>query len=155
LLVAPAAFDFQDGHYLSITRIFVSTYQSVVNGRINWGIPKDHADFTVQRSADRTDHIVVSRGGKVIADLRLSHHGLTVPVHSGILPAGLRTVKQHWRGKEYGVTLSAKGSLRMAKLVDARFDPEFFPDVAQGRVIAAGYLPSFDMTFPLPTVLSI
>jgi hypothetical protein len=29
----------------SVTRIYVSTWDSVVNGRRNWGIPKDLAEF--------------------------------------------------------------------------------------------------------------
>src|SRR4051794_14743049 len=36
--------------YYSISRIFVSTDVSVVNGRRNWGIPKEQADFRVVTS---------------------------------------------------------------------------------------------------------
>jgi hypothetical protein len=151
LLVIPASFDFEPGTYPSITRIYVSSYESVVNGRKNWGIPKDRADFTVQHEA-KSDQIAVSRGGRTFAELRLRHFGLTLPVHSSLIPPGMRTLKQHWRGQEYSFTLQAKGTLRMAKLLDWHFDAEFFPDLAQGSVIAAGYLPSFDMTFPVASL---
>jgi hypothetical protein len=151
LLVVPASFDFEPGTYPSITRIYVSTYDSVVNGRRNWGIPKDQADFDLQREG-KIDRIVVSRAGRTFAELRLRHFGLSLPVHSSLIPPGMRTLKQHWRGHEYGITLQAKGMLRMAKLLDWQFDPLFFPDLAQGHVIAAGYLPSFDMTFPVATL---
>lgn len=153
LLVAPAVYDFgEEGNYPSITRIFVSTYESVVNGRRNWGIPKDRADFSVERGADKIDRVRVSRDGRVFADMRFKPYGLTLPVTSALLPAGLRTLVQHWRGKSYRFTLSAKGSLKMAKLVEWSFDPQLFPDLARGKVLAAGYFPSFDMTFPVPTV---
>jgi hypothetical protein len=152
LLVAPATFAFDEGHYPSITRIYVSTYQSVVNGRINWGIPKDRADFSAQRGSDHVDAVTVSRDGRVFADMRFKPYGLTFPVTSKLLPAGLRTLMQHWRGNSYKFTLSAHGSLRMAKLVDWHFDPTYFPDLARGKVIAAGYFPSFEMTFPVATI---
>lgn len=151
LLISPATFSFPEGNYCSITRIYVSTYASVVNGRRNWGIPKDQADFSVEQPAARSHRIVLSRGGHNFAELHLSHHGLSFPVHTGVLPASMRTVMQHWRGKQQGITLRAKGSLRMAKLLDWRFDPAFFPDLAQGHVIAVGYFPGFELTFPLGT----
>jgi Acetoacetate decarboxylase (ADC) len=152
LLVAPAVFAFDQGHYPAITRIYVSTYESVVNGRKNWGIPKDRADFSVTRDADKVDQIRVGRDGHVFAELRLKPFGLSLPVTSKVLPAGLRTLMQPWCGNTYRFTLSSKGTLRMAKLVDWHFDPAFFPDLARGRVIAAGYFPSFDMTFPVADV---
>jgi hypothetical protein len=151
LLVVPASFDFEPGNHLSITRIYVSSYASVVNGRRNWGIPKDYADFDVQHVDERVDRIRLSRAGHVFVDLQLRNFGLTLPVHSGMLP-GVLTLMQHWRDKVYRFTLRAKGKARLAKVLDWHFDPKFFPDLAQGRVIAGAYLPSFDMTFPMPTV---
>jgi hypothetical protein len=152
LLLAPAVFAYPQGNYPSITRIYVSTYESVVNGRINWGIPKDRADFNAQRGADAIDHITVSRNGRVFAEMRLKPFGLALPVTSKVLPAGLRTLIQPWCDKTYRFTLTAKGSLKMAKLVDWHFDPELFPDLARGKVLAAGYFPSFEMTFPVSDV---
>jgi hypothetical protein len=151
LMIAPASFDFAEGRFPSITRIYVSTYDSVVNGRRNWGIPKDHADFEVQHE-DKADRVTLSRGGHVFARLHLRSSGLALPVNSALLPATMRTIKQHWQGQVHAMTLKAKGSLRMAKLVEWSFDPKFFPDLAGGDVVAAAYLPSFEMTFPLPEV---
>lgn len=151
LLLAPASFDFADGRFPSITRIYVSTYESVVNGRNNWGIPKDRADFAVEHTA-KSDRVTLSRDGRELARLQLSHHGLALPVTSALLPAAMRTVKQHWQGKVHAITLRAKGSLKLAKLVEWSFDPELFPDLARSHVVAAAYLPAFEMTFPLPEV---
>jgi hypothetical protein len=152
LLVSPAVYDFGDGHYPTITRIYVSTYDSVVNGRINWGIPKDRADFSIEKGPDNVETVRVSRDGHVFANMKFKPYGLTFPVTSALLPAGLRTLTQHWRGKSYRFTLSAKGSLRMAKMVEWTFDPTMFPDLARGKVLMAGYFPSFDMTFPVADV---
>jgi hypothetical protein len=152
LLIVPGTFDFQPGTFSSITRIYVSTYASVVNGRANWGIPKDQADFDVRQEDQYIDVVRVSRNGHVFAELRVQNFGLNLPVHSSLLPKGTRTLAQHWLGKVYCLTLQASGKLRLAKVLDWRFDPKFFPDLAQGRVLAGGYLPSFDMTFPVPSV---
>lgn len=153
LLVSPATYDFgEEGSYPTITRIYVSTYDSVVNGRLNWGIPKDRADFSIERGKDNVDRVRVSRDGQVFADMRFKPYGLTFPVTSALLPSGLRTLMQHWRGKSYRFTLSAKGNLRMAKLVEWTFDPKMFPDLARGKVLMAGYFPNFEMTFPVAAV---
>jgi hypothetical protein len=152
LMFAPGVFVFPEGKYPSISRIYVSTYDSVVNGRQNWGIPKDRADFSRVRDQQGVDNITLQRDGHCFATLRLRPYGLSLPVHSALLPAGLRTVMQHWCGKSYRITLEAKGKLRMAKLLDWHFDAAYFPDVAQGKVLAAAYLPHFELTFPVAVV---
>jgi hypothetical protein len=152
LLVAPAVYDFGEGTYPTITKIYVSNYDCVVNGRRNWGLPNDRADFAIERGRDNVDTIRVSREGRMVAQIRVKPYGLTFPVTSALLPAELRTVMQHWHGRTYRFTLSAKGNLRMAKLIDWSFDPELFPDLARGKVWMAGYFPRFDMTFPAAIV---
>ena len=52
LLFIPGTMNFGDARYPSISRILVSTWDSVVNGRINWGIPKDRANFDWVRGDD-------------------------------------------------------------------------------------------------------
>ena len=52
LLFIPGTMNFGDARYPSISRILVSTWDSVVNGRVNWGIPKDRASFDWVRADD-------------------------------------------------------------------------------------------------------
>lgn len=151
LLLAPAAYETPSGTHPTITRIFVSSYESVVNGRRNWGIPKDLARFTREHDASRaSDRIVVSRGGDTLVDMKLRAYGPTLPVRTWLLPAGMRTLVQHWNGTRYRFTLHAQGRARLATVEDWRFDPRYFPDLARGRVLTATYLPDFQMTFPDP-----
>ena len=153
LLVAPAAFDRGTGSYPALSRIFVSSYDSVVNGRINWGIPKDRADFEVVRDpASRTDRLRVSRDGHSFAQFELRHYGPTLPMNAGIFPASIRTLVQPWQGKLYRTQLAARGKARLASLQNWRFDPEYFPDLTRGRVVLTSYFPDFDMTFPVAEV---
>jgi hypothetical protein len=152
LLVVPASFAYDQGTNFSITRIFVSTYESAVNGRRNWGIPKDRADFAFERDAQGCDQVRVSREGRAFADFELRAFGPSLPVRSWLLPTGVRTLMQHWNGQSYHFALKAQGSMRMAKLQRWSFDPQFFPDLARGRVVAAAHFPEFEMHFPVANV---
>jgi hypothetical protein len=154
LLVVPSLFAFDQGTYPAITRIFVSSYESVVNGRNNWGIPKDLADFDLSRDNHDSDHCSLSRGGHVFARLSLSARGPSLPVRSGFFPARFRTLIQHFRGQSFRFTFNARGTIRLAKLTRWWFDPAYFPDLAQGRLLLATYLPSFEMEFARASALA-
>ena len=54
LLFLSGPFQWEGRRSFSISRIYVSTEASAVNGRENWGIPKEVADFEVDRRG-RTD----------------------------------------------------------------------------------------------------
>lgn len=149
LIALGAGFDFGGETLPSITRIYVSTYESVVNGRANWGIPKDRADFAVERTATGGERITVSREGRSFARLELQGIGLALPATSALLPLAWRSVAQHWQGQEYRIALGAKGKARLARVVDWSFDAALFPDFAPTRVLAAAHLPSFEMIFPV------
>jgi hypothetical protein len=76
LLFIPGAFPFGDGRrHLTISRILVSTWDSVVNGRDNWGIPKDRADFEVEQGLDggREDRVRSSATGERCASCASRH----------------------------------------------------------------------------------
>lgn len=156
LLFIPGSFPFRDGRrHLSISRILVSTWDSVVNGRRNWGIPKDRADFDMRYSVDggREDHIVLRDGERVMADLRFRSWPLSLPVFGGIVPERLRTLAQRYAGADYFYAPSSHGWIQPGKVVSWKFDPELFPDLAGARVVAALKIPSFQMTFPVARVL--
>jgi hypothetical protein len=155
LLVTPGVFQGEHGRFHSVTRIYVSTYESVVNGRVNWGIPKDVADFSIDEGRDGRTDIVVSRAGRPLAQIRVKAHGFALPIWSGFLPAAGRTFLQPWGGKAYEIAPSARGLARRARILDLRFDPELFPDLSRGRVVAGFHLPRFTMTFPVATLKTL
>ena len=156
LLLAPTGFAFESGVHPSITRIYVSSYDSVVNGRNNWGIPKDRADFVRTRdAATSTDRISVSRDAHTFAELELRAYGPALPTATWLIPKAKRTLVQHWQGKSYRFTLSATGRAQVARVLSWRFDAAYFPDLARGRVLAGSYLPTFNMTFPAAEIQSL
>jgi len=158
LLFIPGSFPFGDGRrHFTISRILVSTWDSVVNGRDNWGIPKDRADFEVEGGAasGRETRVRVESGGREVCELRFGSRRLAplLPVSTGLLPASLRTLAQCFRGRTYYYAPEARGRVRPGRLVSWRFDPALFPDLEGAVVLAALEVGSFWMRFPRATVV--
>lgn len=148
LLFIPGSIDFDGKRHLSISRIFVSSWESVVNGRANWGIPKDHCDFSVQYGADSIDHVALTLDGKAIVDLTFKAGGFNLPVSSKLLPKSWRTLGQKLEGQQYFYAPDASGHVRPATLLAAQIDGAHFPDFRSGKVLAAIRISDFRMDFP-------
>jgi hypothetical protein len=151
LLFVPGTFRFSNGQeHLTVSRILVSTSESAVNGRRNWGLPKDRAEFKIDYRADggRTDRIVVSHGPRTIADVRLRAWPLFLPVTTRVVPRAIRTFAQRFERRDYFFAPSAKGWLSPGKLLSWKFDADLFPDLAGAKVLAAAKVVSLNMTVP-------
>ena len=149
LLLIPGAMRFADGdRHLSISRILVSTWDSVVNGRANWGIPKDRADFRIEHGT--RDRIVVSDAADEICTLLFARaHGPRFPLHTGLLPRRYRRFAQLQAGRTFHYQPSARGALRACRLLDWQFAPKLFPDLRTARVLTSLRVEHFTMTFPV------
>lgn len=147
LLYIPGRFTDDGGGAWSVTRIWVSTWESVVNGRRNWGIPKDRADFVLDRRKGG-ERITVLHGGTEVARLDLSAGGPSFPVTTGFVPGMLRRLVQYHGGHRYSLTITAGGRVRAARLQDARGGSGRFPDLGAARTLAAVRVSRFTMTFP-------
>lgn len=150
LLYIPGNFRFSDGRHVSITRIFVSTWESVVNGRNNWGIPKDRCDFNVSYGP-REDRIALrAEDGTEFANLTFrTRRSLRIPVTTRLVPKKLRTLGQIMNGREYRYTPESSGHIKPATLVQASFNPDYFPDITQGKVVSCIRVTDFNMVFPV------
>lgn len=150
LLFVPGTLPCGDGRrHPGISRIVVSTWDSVVNGRRNWGIPKDRADFTVERDGGET-RVRVDSDGRELCELRFAARvGFpALPVNGALLPARLRTLAQRHLGRTYYTAPVARGRIRPGRLLHWRFDAALFPDLADATVLAVLQAESFRMTFP-------
>ena len=149
LLYIPGRFTLADGrHAWSVTRIYVSTWESVVNGRRNWGIPKDRADFS-RESADGLEQLRVSVDGHPVAELELRARGPRLPARAGLLPAALRRLVQYHAGRRFELSPGARGGVRLARATRLASDPELFPALTQARVRMALKAERFTLEFPL------
>ena len=148
LLYIPGRFHFPDGRRAwSVTRIYVSSWDSVVNGRLNWGIPKDRADFDCA-STGRGERIRVTVDDRQVASLELERRGLAWPVHSGLVPDAFRRVVQHHGDRRFELAPEARGRAGRARLESAASDGELFPDLGAGRVRTVLHVPRFRLRFP-------
>lgn len=153
LLYIPGRFDFPNGRHYSITRIYVSSMASVVNGRVNWGIPKDACDFDYRYGADGRDRFDVSHEGTRFAHLEIAARGPRLPFTTGLLPRVLLTLSQIHGGRQFTYVPSASGTVQFAKVTNWQFDGTLFPDLTRGRVLACVRTPRFRMRFPVSQIV--
>ena len=144
LLFIPGKFRFGGKKLDTISKIYVSTEESVVNGRANWGIPKEKAGFSFE-TAESDEKITVSVGGKTAFACTVHTGRLSFPVSTKLLPFPL---VQKYDGKTYYTNFSGKGTGHFAAIKDIKVDPSLFPDVPRCRPVAVIRVDPFDITFP-------
>lgn len=148
LLVAPGRFRFHGRTCFAITRIYVSTPESVVNGRENWGIPKEQAEFDISTSEDRSRRFVVRRGQEVIADLSLRTTAWGVPFTTSLVPRFLRTLVQPSGESLLATAPGGRGWVGLSSLRHAWVNGGVFPDFTHLPLLAAFHARRFRLTFP-------
>jgi hypothetical protein len=153
LLFIPGTMDFGGGRHPSISRILVSTWDSVVNGRSNWGIPKDRADFDWART-DGGDRWRVTSDGRELCSLEFTEPtGVRLPLRSSWVPRKLGTLAQRFDGRTYYYRPEATGKLRLCRVRQWRFDPVLFPDLSRATVLTALRIEGFRMVFPVARIV--
>jgi hypothetical protein len=148
LLYIPGRFLFGGTRAWSIGRIFVSTWESVVNGRRNWGIPKDRADFERQAQGAGRERIQLRVDGRLLASLDISRKGPTLPFPGWLLGSGMRTLTQDYAGRRYTLAPTASGKARYARVHELSLSGADFGALDASNVIAATWIPAFRMRFP-------
>lgn len=148
LLFIPGQFQLGSKRYYAITKIYVSTIVSVENGRINWAIPKEQADFDIQNNGHT---FVVTQAGKSILDSSIKSRRLSLPVNTAWSPLKL-SLGQIQNGSLYITAPAAKGKIQPASILDVRVNPALFPDIGQFRPLVAVRVRDFTMTFPIADV---
>ncbi len=148
LLCIPGRFRFGETRTWSIGRIFVSTWESVVNGRRNWGIPKDRADFERRAEGTGRERIRVSVDGRLLASLDIGKQGPALPFPGWLLGARMRTLTQDYAGQRFTLAPTASGKARYARVHELSAAGETFGGLDASNVMAATWIPEFRMRFP-------
>lgn len=152
LLFVPGRFRFPDGKVRpSISRILVSTQESVANGRQNWGIPKERGDFQFSGEGAR-ESLNVKMADTTVASLSFRAYPPPMPAPGRWLPRRLRTVAQHRDEATWCYAPAASGTLRPARLIGAKANPDQFPDITRGRALLCARLSRFNMTLPVARI---
>lgn len=147
LLFIPGLFNLGGQTTFSISKIYVSSYDSVWNGIENWGIPKELADFSISTLPDGTRVFAVSRNGKPFFSARVKPWSFRFPITTKLLPSF--QVMQQRRGQLLLTKPEATGKGRFASLSQVEIDPAYFPDIRRGLILSTIAVEDFTMTFPV------
>lgn len=151
LLFIPGTFDDGKKARFSITRIFVSTYSSVMSGRENWGIPKERADFAFGMDEDGGETITsTATNGDPLAYAKVRAGVLKLPLPNN-RPLPIRIV-QWWEGRQYVTPFWGSGRLGLMDVESLEFNAAKFPDVSGQTPVGAVKVWDFRLTFGVPQV---
>ncbi|WP_266367741.1 acetoacetate decarboxylase family protein [Tellurirhabdus rosea] len=147
LLFIPGLFKLGGKWGLSISKIYVSTYDSVWNGFENWGIPKELADFAIVHNADGTRRYRVSANGVNFLDVLVKPWGPRFPVSTKLMP--LFRLLQKKRGEMLLTRPVASGKGQLVSVKDMSVKSAYFPQIGRIRPLAVMAVEDFRMTFPV------
>jgi hypothetical protein len=150
LLFIPGRVNVAGRGMFTISKIYVSTAESVVNGLDNWGIPKQLAAFDRASEGDGSERFGVNLEGREIFTARLAPFGPRFPFVSALLPLA---VGQERRGDLLITRPKAVGTGRLCRARDVHAAAAYFPDIARMKPIAVIAVRDFRMTFPVPQIV--
>lgn len=144
-LFIPGKFRFNGKKLDNISKIYVSSMESVVNGRANWAIPKNQADFKFTMLDKKTESVEIKTEQGTVAEFEIKSGGLHFPVSTKLLPFPL---VQKQDGKYFYTNFFGKGKGCLSKLKKVKINSNLFPDISLCKPIAVVKVEPFDITFP-------
>lgn len=151
LLFIPGQFFHNGSKWFSISRIFVSTMASVVNGKANWGIDKDRADFSFTQETRSIETVRVCLNDQPFFEASFWSGYPPFPTTTALSPFPFGLMQQ-WQGQTYFTKPTMNGFGRFAKLLDMRVNGDIFPDASAFKPIAAVKLTGARVHFPLANI---
>jgi hypothetical protein len=146
LLFIPGEFSFLKKKYYSITKIYVSTMESVDNGRKNWGIPKEHADFEIITIDKKTERIIVKKDGTVFFDVTLKKRCIPFRVNTKYIS---HAIAQKLHSETVFITeFQGSGTAKFAALKSISCDEKFFPKICAVKPLVVTAIDNFTIEFP-------
>jgi hypothetical protein len=147
LLFIPGKTSIGESKLATISKIYVDSVSSMENGRKNWGIPKELAEFNWTQE-DRRHRIQVGNGTSSL-EIVLESGSIPFPVNTRLMPIHLF---QELDGKKFRVSPSGKGTGHFTLIKDINVDPQFFPGLHLVEPSVAIYIEPFHMTFPVAEI---
>jgi hypothetical protein len=151
LIFIPGLRKYNQKWYWSVSHMLVSSEASVINGRENWGFPKQLAQFTRQKDQGK-ESVIITEDQHSIAEFHLQSFGPSVPFNSRFFPQTFFKIMQPYNGKNYYVTPQAQMSANLARPQSLKINERFFPNIASMRNLFTLYLRQFNLVFPLATI---
>jgi hypothetical protein len=151
-LFVPGLFEHERRKLYSITKIYVSSIESVLDGQDNWGIPKELANFAITPLSNTVERFRMAHEQRTFIDVTLKSQSLQVPVNMRWLPVRPGLI-QHYQGKDIITRPLGKGRVGLTKLEDSCVDPIGFPDFSQHKPLMAVRATNFTLEFPIPKII--
>lgn len=145
ILFIPGRFKEKAGTGYRVTKISVSTLISVVNGRENWGLPKNHARFRIVNERKGKETVSVTAKGINYFRATFKPFGPFIPVSGALLAPSLL---QDYFGRIFLTRLKARGEVRAAKMTGLHIDPKLFPPIRDRKPLMVLKVTDFTMLFP-------
>ncbi len=145
LLIIPGKFSYNKKKKGTISKIFVSTQDSVVNGIENWAIPKEKADFSFIKESGGLNKIVVNKEEKRIFEISLKNYGPLFPINTLFLPFPLA---QERNGFAYYTKFEGSGLGQLSSIKSIDINKSEFPDISNKKLLLAVRINPFKITFP-------
>lgn len=145
LLFIPGKFKFNNQRLDTISKIYVSTMESVINGQKNWGIPKQKADFKFTDLGNNKENVVVSLDSDKIIDVTIKHGDFSFPVSTKLLPFPL---VQEYENIYFYTNFYGNGKGTFGRIEKMEVNSSLFPDISKCTPIAIVRVDPFEITFP-------
>lgn len=146
LLFMPGKYRIAGRKWHTISKIYVSTMASMINGRKNWGIPKEIARFSFSGIQKNRETIEVYHGDIPIISADFKGLGIPFPVDTRLMPFHLMQEKD---GKLLQTTFSGKGLGKLVRVRKMQVNSSYFPEVSLCRPLLAFRVSNFKITFPI------
>ncbi|CAF1400424.1 unnamed protein product [Rotaria magnacalcarata] len=156
LLFIPGYYQFRDKNYYRISQIYVSSIDSVVNGRRNWNVPKKLARFCWTDN-DTCVKIFLPECDEPFCTIRVRPRLYCIPVSSAIIPSSFRTFlqipleEQNDKNMYAKITLSCSGWFRpLVELIEFHTNGKEIPSHEKLSMYTYGVgYEAFTLIFPI------
>ncbi|WP_214446026.1 acetoacetate decarboxylase family protein [Flavihumibacter rivuli] len=145
LLFIPGRLEHEGKAYWHISKIYVNSQDSVVNGRMNWGIPKELARIEMVKLPEQGFGFTVSKQGRPVFTSFVRDRWFSFPITTKLFPFGFL---QSLEDKLFAFNPHGSGWARMSELSKLETAADEFPDISSQNCLAAFHIKDFSLYFP-------
>jgi hypothetical protein len=150
LLLMPGKADLGGSSRRTMSKVYCDSVAAMMDGRNNWGFPKELTDFKWNTSG-RRQHIQVGSFSPWL-DIRLETGSIPFPVSTAMLSMNLYQELDH---QVFKLSPGGKGTGRFCLVKEVKADPFFFPELNHYEPSVALYIDPFKITYPIADVRQI
>ncbi len=137
--------------YKRITKIFVSSSISIQEGRLNWAIPKEFANFNWNMNGNNTEVSVSTNDGEVFLEARFTKKFFYFPITTKLYPVSL--LQKTEANKLIKTQFSGSGKGKFATINKWIANEKYFVDINKVAKFSIGLsVDEFNIIFPVPDI---